>query len=174
MRNSVNENLSEHSLETAFIAHLLAVIRNRRFKGNVDPEAIAVYAMYHDVSEIITGDLPTPVKYHDPEIKAAYKQMEKESAKRLVSLLPEDLRDEYMPFVTENADDETLELVKAADKLSALIKCVEERKMGNPEFDNAYQSTLKYVKAMKLPEIKVFLDEFLPAFSLTLDDFERN
>ncbi len=168
MRNTKPENLSEHSLEEAFIAHCLAVLRNKRFGGSVDPNFVATAAMFHDTGEIITGDMPTPIKYYNAEIKSAYKQIEAVAEDRLLSLLPEDLREEYTPLY--RLDEETEKLVKAADKLSALIKCIEELNMGNREFAAAERSTRKAVEDMHLPEADAFLAEFIDSFALTLDE----
>ena len=170
MRNSRTENIAEHSLETAIITHLLCELRNRRFGGSVDVSKAVLTAVYHDVPEIITGDLPTPVKYYDPEIKSAYKRVEEAAAEKLEDSLPEDLRPAYSPLLRESADPEIAALVKAADKLSALIKCIEERRSGNEDFAEAERSTLAAVRAMNLKEAEVFLDEFLPAYGLTLDE----
>ena len=170
MRNTRNENLSEHSLEVAYIAHALAVIRNRRFGGNVDPFFIATAAMFHDTSEIITGDLPTPIKYYNREIRDVYKQIEATADDKLISLLPEDLRADFTPLFA--LDEETARIIKAADKLSALIKCIEELNMGNREFSQAKESTLSAIKELNLPEAQVFLDEFMGSFSLTLDELK--
>ena len=170
MRNTRTENIAEHSLETAIITHLLCELRNRRFGGSVDVSKAVLTAVYHDVPEIITGDLPTPVKYYDPEIKTAYKRVEEAAAEKLEDSLPEDLRPAYAPLLRESADPEIAALVKAADKLSALIKCIEERRSGNEDFAEAERSTLAAVRAMNLKEAEVFLDEFLPAYGLTLDE----
>lgn len=170
MRNTINENISEHSLETAFIAHVLALYRNVRFGGNVDPERAALLAMYHDATEIITGDLPTPVKYYNAEIKTEYDKVEKMAEEKLLSYLPEDLRGYYAPLFSKTEEDKELwVLVKAADKLSALIKCIEERQMGNSDFTEAEKSTLQAVHDMALPEAEEFISEFLSAYHLTLD-----
>ena len=170
MRNTRNENLSEHSLEVAYIAHALAIIRNRRFGGNVDPNFIATAAMFHDTSEIITGDLPTPIKYYNREIRDVYKQIEATADEKLLSLLPEDLRADFSPLFS--IDAESARIIKAADKLSALVKCIEELNMGNREFSQARQSTLAAIKELDLPEAQVFLDEFMGSFSLTLDELK--
>ncbi|MBQ8175510.1 MAG: 5'-deoxynucleotidase [Oscillospiraceae bacterium] len=170
MRNTITENISEHSLETAFIAHLLALYRNVRFGGNVDPERVALLAMYHDVTEIITGDLPTPVKYYNKEIKAEYDRVEEIAKDKMISYLPEDLQEHYRPLLGKTEDEAELwQLVKVADKLSALIKCLEERQMGNMDFSAAEKSTLEAVHAMNLPEAEEFIKEFLPSYGLTLD-----
>lgn len=168
MRNTRKENLSEHSLEVAFIAHALAVIRNRRFGGNLNADRIATAAMFHDTSEIITGDMPTPIKYFNEDIKDAFKQIEALADDKLIALLPDDLRDDF--YSLYNPTDEEKKLIKAADKLSALIKCIEENAMGNREFADAEQATRKALDSYDLPEVKVFLEEFIPSFSLTLDE----
>lgn len=171
MRSVMSENISEHSLETAFIAHVLALYRNVRFGGNVDPERAALLAMYHDVTEVITGDLPTPVKYYNPDIKAEYGKIEELAKNKLTDCIPEDLREYYKPlFGKTDEEAELWLLVKAADKLSALIKCMEERLMGNKEFVNAEKATLDSIHAMVLPEAEEFIKEFLASYSLTLDD----
>ena len=171
MRNTIKENLSEHSLETAFVAHLLAVLRNKRFGGNVNPERCALLAMYHDTTEILTGDLPTPVKYFNPEIRAAYDKVEHTAIEKMLSYIPEDLRDDYTPLYDKREEDKELwQLVKAADKISALIKCVEERQMGNSDFLKAEKSTLQSIKELGLPEADAFIEEFLAGYTLTLDE----
>ncbi len=169
MRNSFSENIQEHSHMVAVLAHALALIR-RDILGlpGADPDKCAVAALYHDASEILTGDLPTPVKYFNPEIKKAYKQVERVSGEKLLSMLPEELRGSYEHLILED-DPETLLTVKAADKLSAYIKCVEELKAGNQEFDSALKQTQKALEDMDLPELRYFMDKFLPAFSLNLD-----
>lgn len=156
----------------AVLAHGLALIR-RELLGlpGPDPDRCAVAALYHDAPEILTGDLPTPVKYFNPEIKTAYKQVEQVSGEKLLSMLPEALRPCYTHLILED-DPETLPIVKAADKLSAYIKCVEELKAGNQEFESAAQQTHDALLAMKLPELDYFMREFLPAFHLTLDQLE--
>lgn len=173
MRNTVSENLSEHSLEVAFIAHLLCVLRNKRFGGCVNAEKAALIAMYHDTTEIITGDLPTPVKYFNRDIRSAYSDIERNAADKLISQLPEDLREEYDIIISGGDDDEIKELVKAADKISALIKCVEERQMGNNDFKEAEEATLKIIKDMHLKEADIFLEEFMEGYGLTLDQLTK-
>jgi len=171
MRNTLTENISEHSLETAFIAHALALIRNKRFGGSVNAERCALLAMYHDTTEIITGDLPTPIKYYSKEIKGAYDEIEDKAKNTLLGYLPDYLREEYVPLLGRTEDDgELWRLVKGADKLSALIKCIEERNMGNSDFASAEKSTLAAIEKMELPEVKVFMEEFIPSYYLTLDE----
>lgn len=170
MRNTWQESLSEHSLDVAIISHALATIRNRRFHGTVDPEHITLLALFHDVSEIITGDLPTPVKYKNPKIKNAYKELEEMAKQDLIHLLPEDLQADYCPILEEDPTSIEWKIIKAADKLSALIKCIEEEKAGNSEFSKAKEAQLSALAAMELPEANVFLEEFIPGFELTLDE----
>ena len=169
MRNTFSENIQEHSHQVAVLAHALALIR-RDVLGlaGPDPDRCAVAALYHDASEILTGDLPTPIKYYNPDIKDAYKQVERIAGNRLLDMLPAVLRNSYEHLVLE--DDETVNpIVKAADKLSAYIKCIEEQKAGNTEFDSAAIQTMESMKAMALPELDWFIAECLPAFSLNLD-----
>lgn len=171
MRNTHAENLSEHSLETAFVAHLLAVIRNKRFGGNLNAERCALLAMYHDTTEILTGDLPTPVKYFNPQIKEAYDRVENTAVEKMLSYLPEDLKAEYLPLFKKQEDDlELWKLVKAADKISALIKCIEEKQMGNNDFIEAEKSTIESIRKMNVLEADIFLKEFIPYYRLTLDE----
>ena len=171
MRNTAPENVQEHSHQAAVLAHALAVIRNEKFGGHVDPGRVAVAALYHDASEILTGDMPTPVKYGNPAIRDAYKQVEAVANERLVSMLPEELQATYRDALNEY-DDETRALVKAADKLSAYIKCVEEVKAGNGEFREAAAQTRRALEAYDLPEVAYFLDTFLESFALTLDELK--
>ena len=173
MRNSRTENIAEHSLEVAMITHLLCELRNRRFGGSVDVSKAVLAAVYHDVPEIITGDLPTPVKYYDPEIKSAYKRVENAAVEKLLSTVPDDLRGDYAAVFDCEQDAEIARLVKAADKLSALIKCVEERRSGNTDFAEAERQTLESVKNMHLKEADAFIEEFLPSYGLTLDEQTR-
>ncbi|MBQ9349086.1 MAG: 5'-deoxynucleotidase [Oscillibacter sp.] len=169
MRNTESENVLEHTCEVIALAHALAVIRNRKFGGHADPGAAAAAALYHDAPEIFTGDLPTPIKYDGPAIREAYKAIEHRAARRLLDTLPEELRGDIAPYLTE-VPPETEELVKAADKLAAYIKCVEERKAGNGEFRKAEEQTRAALDAMDLPEVRYFLDAFLDSFSLSLDE----
>ncbi len=175
MRNSRNENLSEHSLEVAMIAHALCVIGNVRYEKNLNADRAALIGLYHDSSEIITGDMPTPVKYYNPEIKDAYKQVETIAEYKLLEKLPSDLRPAFEEiYKSDNsADDKYMRrLVKAADKLSAYIKCIEEEKAGNTEFSTAKQSVGNAIKKLQeeLPEVKDFVEEFLPPYGKTLDE----
>lgn len=172
MRNSFSENIQEHSHMVAVLAHALALVR-RDILGlpGPDPDRCAVGALYHDASEILTGDLPTPVKYFNPAIKEAYKQVEQVSGQKLLSMLPEALRPAYEHLILED-DPQTLPTIKAADKLSAYIKCVEELKAGNQEFESAARQTLAVLEALDMPELRYFIKECLPAFSLNLDQLE--
>jgi 5'-deoxynucleotidase len=173
MRNSDAENLSEHSLEVGMIAHALAVISNVRLGNDLDVGKAALIGMYHDATEIITGDLPTPIKYFNADIKSAYKEIEGVAADKLLALIPEDMREYYTPIFKKNKDDEYIrKLVKAADKLSALIKCIEEEKAGNKEFASAMKSTEKTLDAMELKEVEIFKEEFLGSYYLTLDELQ--
>ena len=167
MRNTAPENVQEHSHQVAVLAHALAVIRNERFGGRVDAGAVAAAALYHDASEILTGDMPTPIKYDNPAIRKAYKEVEAVAEEKLLHMLPQEFRPVYALIL--HPDAETEQLVKAADKLSALIKCIEERQMGNSDFTEAEKSTLQAVHDMALPEAEEFISEFLSAYHLTLD-----
>lgn len=169
MRNTESESLDSHSKEVAVIAHALAIIGNKRFNKNYNADRAAVLGLYHDAHEIITGDMPTPIKYQNNNILKAFKAVEDSANEKLLNKLPEDLRDDFRDLLCEG-DEELKPLVKAADKLSALIKCIEERKAGNKEFCEAEISTRKKIEAIALPEVKVFLEEFLPAFEETLDN----
>ena len=171
MKNSQEESLSVHTLDTAVIAHCLGLLRNRRFGGNCDVQRLVMLAMYHDCSEILTGDMPTPIKYYNPEIKEAYKKVEIVANQKLLEMFPEDLRPDYEPlFIHTNEDPELLKLLKAADKISALIKCVEEENSGNKEFSKAKISIAESIKEMELPEADTFINEFLPSYGLTIDE----
>ena len=169
MRNTENESLDSHSKEVAVIAHALAFIGNKRFGKNYKTDRAAVLGLYHDAHEIITGDMPTPVKYDNETITTAFKAVEDSANEKLLMKLPEDFRDDFRQLLTGNEDEELQPLVKAADKLSALIKCIEERKAGNTEFREAESSTRKRIIESNVPEAEVFMDEFLPAYELTLD-----
>ena len=171
MRNTQPENIQEHSHQVAVLAHALAVIQNQYFGGSVDPGRVAVAALYHDASEILTGDLPTPIKYDNPDIQSAYQQVEAVAVGKLLSMLPEELRPAYEEALTI-PDPEVRALVKAADKLSAYIKCVEELKAGNNEFRQAAGQTRKALEGYELPEVTYFLETFMDSFSLTLDELQ--
>ena len=169
MRNTFSENIQEHSHQVAVLAHALALIRRDILKlPTPDPDKCAVAALYHDASEILTGDMPTPIKYYNPDIKDAYKQVERIAGERLLSMLPEALRESYRDYVMEDVGD-MLPIVKAADKLSAYIKCVEEQKAGNTEFDSAEKATMEAMKAMNRPELDWFIANCLEPFKLNID-----
>ena len=171
MRNSEQENIQEHSHMVAVLAHALATIRNRHFGGSVDVGAVTAAALYHDASEILTGDMPTPIKYFNPEIRQAYKKVEVMAERKLTDMLPEELQEAYAPIISvKDADVE--QLVKVADKLSAYIKCVEELKAGNNEFREAAAQTKKSLEAYELPEVAYFLETFMDSFALTLDELK--
>ncbi len=172
MRNSVPENIQEHSHMVAVLAHALGVIRRDVFHQPCDPAACAAAALFHDASEIFTGDLPTPIKYHTPAIRDAYHQVEAEATEKLLDMLPEELRPAYAPLLREE-DANVRQIVKAADKLSAYIKCLEELEAGNNEFGDAAAETLDALRAMELPEAAWFLEHFAEAFGLTLDGLQR-
>ena len=171
MRNTSPENVQEHSHQVAVLAHALAVIRNEKFGGTVDPGQVAVAALYHDASEILTGDMPTPIKYDNPAIRKAYKDVETVAEGKLLAMLPQELQGVYAPILTPAAP-ETEQLVKAADKLSAYIKCVEELKAGNNEFREAAAQTRRALEGYGLPEVAYFLETFMDSFSLTLDELK--
>ena len=171
MRNTFQENIQEHSHMVAVLAHALALIERDILGGTADPDRCATAALFHDASEILTGDLPTPIKYYNPDIRDAYKQVEAIACRKLTGMLPEKLRGLYADLLTP-ADPQVEELVKAADKLSAHIKCLEEEKAGNHEFCAAARQTRQALEDMHLPEVDLFLEEFLPSFRLTLDELE--
>jgi 5'-deoxynucleotidase len=173
MRNTVQENIQEHSHMVAVLAHALAVIQNKYYGGQVDPGAVAVAALYHDASEILTGDLPTPIKYDNPDIQTAYQQVEAMAERRLLSMLPEDLRPDFEAAITI-PDPEVYALVKAADKLSAYLKCVEELKAGNAEFKKAKEQTYDALLQSPIPALQYFMEHFLDGFSLTLDELQQS
>lgn len=170
MRNVTDENIQEHSLQVAMIAHGLAVIKNRYFGGTLDPGRVALLAIYHDSNEAITGDLPTPIKYYNPDINKAYHELEVVAKHKLISMLPPDLRDEYAPILMFDEGFEEGRIIKTADRICAYIKCVEEIKAGNGEFEKAKVAVHKKLMEMDSPELKYFMDHFMENFSLTLDE----
>ena len=170
MRNSLPENIQEHSHMVAVIAHALGVIRRDVFGVPCDPNEAAAVALYHDASEILTGDLPTPIKYHSADIRGAYQQVEKLACDKLLATLPDELRPAYEQLLTGETQERLHDLVKAADKLSAYIKCIEERKAGNNEFLSAEAQTRKLLEESHMPEVDYFLEHFIPAFELNLDE----
>ena len=173
MRNNEDENVQEHSHQVAVIAHGLAVIRRDVLGKDSDPDKVAVAALFHDASEILTGDMPTPIKYFSPEIMAAYKRVEALAASKLISTLPAEMRQTYMPLLSI-ADENVRPLIKAADALAAYIKCLEELKAGNLEFKLAAEQTRKKLASFEMPEIEYFMEFFIPAFDLTLDELDLN
>ncbi len=172
MNNTRQENLSEHSLEVAIIAHSLALIGKVRLGKEIDVDKVAVVAMYHDSSEIITGDMPTPIKYENKKIQKAYKDVEKMAENKLIDMLPTDLKEEYKNIIRIEEDSIIYKYVKSADKISALIKCIEEIRMGNMEFSKAKQVIEESINNIELEEVKIFIEEMLPAFSKTLDEID--
>ncbi len=174
MRNTSKENIAEHSHSVAVIAHALALIGNKKFDKNYDASRAALLALYHDTTEVITGDMPTPVKYYNDEIKNVYKDIEHIAGERLLNMLPEEFKDDYRSFFEAEESDKALwALVKAADKISALIKCIEEHRMGNLEFETALSAQENKINAIDLPEVKYFSEHFLPAYYLTLDEHTK-
>ena len=173
MKSIDNENIAEHSAQVAQIAHALALIKNRLYDGSLDPNKVTTLALYHETGEVITGDLPTPIKYYNPKIRSAYKELEVVANEKLLSMLPAEIREDYVELVMQDEDSYEHILVKAADKISAYIKCVEEMKSGNREFAKAEKSLKKEVEAYyEYPEIKYFCDNFLASFKKTLDELE--
>ncbi len=171
MHSTYPENIQEHSSQVAMVAHALAIIRNRLFCGHVNPDRVVVLALYHDASEVLTGDLPTPVKYFNPDIKTAYHALEETANKKLLSMIPAELHPDYQAFFHhEEADAASLELVKAADKLCAYMKCLEEVSVGNKEFTHAEKTLRATVESSDLPEVRYFLNTFVPSLKLTLDE----
>ncbi|MDE1230684.1 5'-deoxynucleotidase [Vibrio aestuarianus] len=171
MRSVSSENISEHSLQVAFVAHALAVIKNKKFGGKVNPERIAILGMYHDTSEVLTGDLPTPVKYYNPDIAKEYKKIEAAAEQKLLSMLPEELQEDFAPYlVTQAAHPEDAAIVKQADSICAYLKCLEELSAGNHEYALAKKRLDITLKERRTPEMEYFLNTFAPSFELTLDE----
>lgn len=170
MRNTNTENIQEHSLQVSMIAHGLAVIKNTFFGGNINPDRVAVLAIYHDSNETLTGDMPTPIKYYNPAIQKAYRDLEDVSRTKLLSMLPEELNGVYRGILFFDDSSEEGKLVKAADRISAYIKCIEEEKAGNTEFKKAAEATLLKIRDMNMPEVFYFMEHFMPGFQLTLDE----
>lgn len=174
MRNSDRENISEHSMEVAMLAHGLGIIAKEKCGKDIDLEKVALIGLYHDANEIITGDMPTPVKYHDPSIRDAYKKVEDMANRKLLTQLPSYMKSYYEEiFFPQEGDEELWKLVKAADKLSALIKCIEEEKAGNKEFCTAYNTIWDSLERMNLEEVKIFARDFLPYYEKTLDELQN-
>ena len=172
MRSVREENIMEHSQQVAIIAHSLALIKNKIYGGTVDVNKVVLLAQYHEVGEVITGDLPTPIKNFNPEIKSAYKDLEKGACEKLIAMLPENLRSEYTEYVMPNENTEEYKLVKCADRLAAYLKCVEEIRAGNSEFKKAKATIGAELKNLKRLEVDYYLKEFAPAFDLTLDELD--
>ena len=172
MRNTQPENDAEHSLQVAMIAHAIAVIGRDRYHRDTDPEPVLTLAVYHDATEVMTGDLPTPVKYHNEELRSAYHRLEDVSADRLLALLPEDMQPAFAPCLRQEKGYDR-DVVKAADRISAYIKCLEEKRAGNREFDYAAENVRSSLGSVDLPEVHDFLREFLPAFEMTLDELNH-
>lgn len=173
MRNTLSENDLEHSMQAAFFAHAIAVIGVKRYHRSYSPERIMAMAAYHDATEVITGDMPTPVKYHHREMKDQYGKMEELAERRLMQMLPNDLRPAFEPLICHDESTDEWRIVKAADKICAYVKCLEEKKAGNTEFDMARKSTKKALDRLDLPEVQDFMTEFVPGFSLTLDEISE-
>lgn len=173
MRSVREENIMEHSQQVAFLAHALAVIENKVFGGSLDVEKCVLYAVYHECPEVLTGDLPTPIKYFNRSITGAYKDIESEACDRLLSALPKELEEELAPFVKPDTGSEEWKTVKAADRLSAYIKCLEERRCGNSEFEKAEKSIRDDIASRGMRSVDYFMENFIPAFTLTLDELER-
>lgn len=169
MRSALPENDAEHSQQVAMIAHGLAVLARERYGRQIDPEHVLALAVYHDATETITGDLPTPVKYHSNALRTSYAQVETLAAKRLTAMLPGDMQPAFAPYLLQG-EDESHRLVKAADRISAYVKCVEEQRAGNHEFDAAAENILQSINAIDLPEVRDFMAEFVPSFNVTLDE----
>ena len=171
MRSVSSENISEHSLQVAFVAHALALIKNKKFDGKLNPEHIALMGMYHDTSEVLTGDLPTPVKYYNPEIAQEYKKIEAAAEQRLLSMLPEEFQDDFAPFlISGTASKEEQNIVKQADTICAYLKCLEELSAGNHEYEQAKRRLEETLEQRKSPEMNYFLTTFAPSFELSLDE----
>ena len=170
MRNTVPENIQEHSLDVAVIAHALAMIRNIYYGGSLDPSRAAMYGIFHDASEIFTGDMPTPVKHFDPNFKRSFHQLEDKARRKLLAMLPPELAREYEPLFFFEDQEDYVHLVKAADKIAALTKCIEEGKSGNHEFRRAESEHFEQLSASTLSEVIYFLEKLLPGYRLSLDE----
>ena len=170
MRSEREENIMEHSQSVSMLAHALAVIKNEKFGGNVDILKTVLYAMYHETSEVMIGDLPTPIKYYNRDIHGAYKELEKAACEKMTDMLPEELRGGIVPYIFADEESEEYQIVKAADRLSAYIKCLEELRSGNGEFSKAKKSIEKDLRSRNIPEVEYFFEHFIKSFSLTLDE----
>ena len=173
MRNIIPENDMEHSMQAALIAHGLAVLAKTRYARDVNPERVLALALYHDAGEVITGDLPTPVKYKNASIQGAYQQLESMASRQLLNMLPQEMQAEYGTYLSPQTESYEWRLVKAADRICAYLKCLEEEKMGNREFDQAKSAIAQSIQQIDLPEVQVFMKEFVPSFRLSLDELSR-
>lgn len=172
MRSERDENIMEHSQSVAMLTHALGVIRNQVFGGSVNVEKAVLYAMYHEISEVLTGDLPTPIKYYNRSIQSAYKDLERSAAEKMAQMLPDGMKSELTPYILADEESEEYKLVKAADRLSAYIKCLEELRSGNGEFEKAKKSIEDDLHSRAIPEVEYFFEHFIPSFELTLDELE--
>lgn len=173
MRSEREENIMEHSQSVTMLAHALAVIRNEVFGGNVDVLKTVLYALYHETSEVMTGDLPTPIKYYNRSIQGAYKELEKSACEKMANMLPNEMKTQIEPYILADEESEEYKLVKAADRLSAYIKCLEELRSGNSEFSRAKKTIEEDLKNKNMPEVEYFFEQFISSFSLTLDELEE-
>ncbi len=173
MRNTEPENIQEHSFEVALIAHALAVIKNTLYQGKVDPDRIAVLALYHEIGEVIVGDLPAPIKYFNDAIHQSFSDIENIAREKLFGMLPEELQPNYRPLVFSNEAEDEVALVKAADKISAYLKCLQELKYGNNDFQKAEKTLKRCIEEIPLPEVKYFMEKFLPSYTLTIDELNQ-
>ena len=172
MRSVREENIMEHSQSVAVLAHALAIIRNKCFGGNVDVSKTVLYAMYHETSEVMTGDLPTPIKYYNRSIHGAYKELERSACEKITGMLPTEMQDELSQYILADEDSEEYKLVKAADRMAAYIKCLEEMRLGNKEFSKAKKSIEEDLHSRNIPEVEYFFKHFIPSFNVTLDELE--
>lgn len=170
MRNTQKENDAEHSFQVAVIAHGIALIARDRFQADVNPERVMALAIYHDATEVITGDMPTPVKYHNPKMRREFSNLESLASDMLLNMLPPDMQNAYQPYLLPDKQSHEWRIVKAADRICAYIKCVEEQKAGNQEFDQAKKSVLQAIQNIDMPEVQAFFETFVPSFGLSLDE----
>ncbi len=173
MRSTREENIMEHSQEVAMLSHALVTIHNEVFAGNADVAKTVLYALYHETSEVMTGDLPTPIKYYNQSILGAYKQLERSACEKMADMLPETLKGGIKPYLLPDEESVEYRLVKAADRLSAYIKCLEELRLGNGEFSKAKKSIEEDLHSRNMPEVEYFFEQFIPSFALTLDELEE-
>lgn len=173
MRNTEPENIQEHSFEVAIIAHALAIIKNTFYQGNVNPDRLAVLALYHEIGEVIVGDLPAPIKYFNDAIHQSFSEIENIAREKLFSMLPKELQATYHPLIFPDQSEDEVQLIKAADKISAYLKCIQELKHGNRDFQKAEKTLRRLIQRITLPEVKYFLDKFLPSYSLTIDELNE-